>query len=92
MSSFIIQCPKCNWQPPRSINWTCTCGHSWYTFDTGGKCPSCNKQWQYTQCQSFIVGGCQQWSPHLDWYTNLDDMLNEELEDIKNVLSEVETV
>jgi hypothetical protein len=69
-----IRCPNCNWQPERSSLWTCMpagapeffrggCGHSWNTFDTGGRCPGCRHQWRFTMCLK-----CQTWSPHDDWY------------------------
>ena len=73
-----IACPKCDWEPDAGSRWGCTCGHSWNTFDTGGKCPACHKQWQDTQCLS-----CSKWSPHLDWYRNLDDWLREQIESIR---------
>ena len=58
-----IYCPKCGWRPIRSSRWYCTCLHAWNTFDTHGVCPSCNKQWNDTQCLD-----CARWSPHDDWY------------------------
>lgn len=59
-----VQCPKCEWKPDGKPYWECECGHSWNTFDTRGKCPSCGKQWQTTQCHA-----CGKWSPHSRWYT-----------------------
>ncbi len=44
--------------------WTCTCGHSWNTFETRAKCPKCGTQWHDTYCPS-----CDQPSPHETWYT-----------------------
>lgn len=70
-----IECPKCKWQPHANSRWTCSCGHSWNTFDTGGRCPQCKKQWNETQCLSHWEGGCSKWSPHLDWYKGLDETL-----------------
>ncbi len=32
--------------------WSCTCGHEWNTFETGGVCPACLHQWTSTQCLS----------------------------------------
>jgi hypothetical protein len=32
--------------------------------------------WEDTQCIRH-AGGCHQWSPHLDWYENLDDVIKE---------------
>lgn len=58
-----IRCPLCEWQPRPEDLWSCTCGHQWHTFDTGGVCPSCLHQWTHTQCFS-----CHGWSAHADWY------------------------
>lgn len=58
-----IRCPLCGWSPAQSDLWSCTCGHSWNTFDTGGVCPACLYQWTETQCLR-----CHKWSPHSDWY------------------------
>jgi len=83
MAEVKIACPKCNWEPSPSDRWTCTCGHIWNTFDTAGRCPVCKKQWDKTQCLGPFVGGCTEWSPHLDWYRNLDDWLKKEIENIR---------
>jgi len=58
-----IRCPVCDWNPKPDDMWGCACGHEWHTFDTGGVCPSCLKQWESTQCLS-----CTAWSAHSDWY------------------------
>jgi hypothetical protein len=58
-----IRCPVCDWTPRKDDLWSCDCGHSWHTFDTGGVCPACLKQWSITQCLS-----CLAWSAHSDWY------------------------
>ena len=58
-----IRCPKCLWVPKKSDLWACTCGTTWHTFDTGGVCPGCMKQWSDTQCLL-----CQKWSAHSEWY------------------------
>lgn len=58
-----IRCPLCKYEPKKSDRWSCECLHSWNTFDTGGKCPSCGKQWLHTACLR-----CHQWSRHVDWY------------------------
>lgn len=58
----------------------CSCGNLWNTFDTGGQCPSCGKQWEYTQCLSW---SCHQWSLHVDWYEDLIDEINELVETIE---------
>ncbi|WP_224245262.1 hypothetical protein [Hyalangium gracile] len=59
-----IRCPKCAWRPRKADRWSCRCGCAWNTFDTGGQCPQCHRQWRHTQCLR-----CQGWSPHEDWYT-----------------------
>lgn len=58
-----IRCPQCRWQPGREDRWWCRCGHTWNTFDTGGRCPACSLQWLETACLS-----CKQWSLHSAWY------------------------
>ena len=61
-----IRCPKCGWEPGKDDRWRCDpgCGHVWNTFETGGRCPSCDKQWTDTVCIH-----CGEWSRHDDWYT-----------------------
>jgi len=56
-------CPLCGWSPNKQDLWSCTCGHAWNTFDTGGVCPGCMHQWTSTQCLA-----CGRGSPHSDWY------------------------
>jgi hypothetical protein len=58
-----IRCPLCGWQPIKGDVWTCSCGHAWDTFETGGVCPACLKQWETTACH-----GCSQFSSHSAWY------------------------
>ncbi len=36
-----IRCPLCDWSPRQEDRWSCSCGHSWNTFETGGVCPAC---------------------------------------------------
>ena len=55
----------CGWSPHKEDIWTCSCGHEWNTFDTGGVCPACLQQWTETQCLS-----CSRWSAHSDWYAH----------------------
>ena len=31
-----IRCPLCGWWPCKEDLWSCSCGHQWNTFDTGG--------------------------------------------------------
>jgi len=78
-----IACPKCSWEPDGGAYWACTkCGCSWNTFDTRGKCPSCGKQYHNTQCIGYR-GGCDKMSPHLDWYTDLSNVVDELLKSIE---------
>jgi hypothetical protein len=58
-----IRCPCCRWAPGRHDLWACTCLHLWNTFETGGICPACGREWADTQCPR-----CSSWSPHLEWY------------------------
>jgi hypothetical protein len=69
-----IRCPLCSWRPSASSMWSCYslgtpepffegCGAVWNTFSTGGRCPGCHHQWQWTSCHR-----CEQWSLHQDWY------------------------
>jgi len=58
-----IRCPVCGWTPAKHHLWSCSCGHHWNTFDTGGVCPACMHQWTSTQCPS-----CGKWSAHSEWY------------------------
>jgi hypothetical protein len=59
-----IRCPLCRWEPRAEDRWMCTkCKYRWNTFDTGGVCPGCLKQWDRTMCLS-----CHKWSAHSDWY------------------------
>ena len=60
-----IRCPRCRWQPGRQDRWYCEpgCLHHWNTFETGGICPRCGKEWEETACLR-----CGEWSRHADWY------------------------
>jgi len=78
MENIKICCPKCEWEPDGKPYWQCSCGHHWDTFSTGGRCPACKKVWEDTQCIS-----CHKWSPHLDWYNGLEDIVQLLLEEIK---------
>ncbi len=60
-----IRCPSCGWEPGRNDRWACTCLHLWNTFETGGVCPACGRQWSETQCPR-----CNSWSRHEDWYVD----------------------
>jgi hypothetical protein len=61
----LIRCPKCLFQPPATLRWTCKCGHSWNTFWTSGGCPACHFQWEVTQCPD-----CGELSEHRAWYAS----------------------
>ena len=58
-----IRCPMCGWTPDPGDRWMCSCGCSWNTFETRGRCPDCGRRWHQTQCLL-----CGEWSPHEDWY------------------------
>lgn len=64
-----VRCPACGWRPRKDDLWACNpgCGYAWHTFDTGGTCPACFKQWTATQCIK-----CGQWSDHDAWYERSD--------------------
>ncbi len=82
MDNIHIRCPKCKWEPDGQPYWQCTCNTNWNTFATGARCPKCRKVWEDSQCVKH-AGGCNKWSPHLDWYGGLDDMVNKLKEEIK---------
>lgn len=73
-----VSCPSCGWHPDGQKHWQCLCGHEWNVFSTAGRCPACFRQWEKTQCAP-KAGGCNQSSPHLEWYGNLDSWLQHEL-------------
>jgi len=69
-----IRCPLCGWRPTASSMWCCICVGTpeplfegcltmWNTFTTGGLCPGCSHQWQWTSCLQ-----CHEASRHVDWY------------------------
>lgn len=82
MTDIKILCPKCDWVPDGGKHWICTCGHVLNTFETNGVCPVCKTAFKETQCVTF-KGGCGAFSLHLDWYRNLDQSLENELQSIK---------
>ena len=82
MSDVRIKCPKCEWEPKPDDKWACSCGHQWNTFSTAGRCPHCGKIWKSTQCFSAPTG-CSKWSPHLDWYDGLDEIIQKLIEEIE---------
>jgi hypothetical protein len=69
-----IRCPHCKWRPSSHDRWCCesnggpeppfrSCGTSWNTFSTKGRCPGCQHQWEWTLCLR-----CLEWARHADWY------------------------
>ena len=62
-----IRCPHCAWEPRREDTWACVCLHEWNTFETGGVCPACQREWLETQCPK-----CDHWAKHLEWYADED--------------------
>jgi DNA-directed RNA polymerase subunit RPC12/RpoP len=82
MQDLRIRCPKCSWRPDGQPYWQCYCGHVWNTFETQGRCPACGFRHQDTQCVP-EAGGCDEMSPHIDWYEGLDHVLDELLEEEK---------
>jgi hypothetical protein len=89
-----IECPVCNWQPDGDPHWQCSCGHIWNTFETKGKCPSCEFQWLDTWCP-----GCGKTSSHTEWYVDPDivkpadnpetELLKQKKEKLENRLIEL---
>lgn len=57
-SSPRIRCPLCGWSPRKDDLWSCSCGHEWNTFDTGGVCPACLHQWTSTNASRAPAGRC----------------------------------
>ena len=72
-----VCCPQCGWLPDGEAYWTCrSCSYDWDVFSTGGRCPRCDFEHQFTECIGW-AGGCDEMSPHLDWYQGLDEGLEE---------------
>lgn len=70
MNKEEVKCPKCEWKPDGGAYWQCSsCHHIWNTFATYGQCPQCKKVYKDTQCIA-----CSQWSPHADWYNDLENI------------------
>ncbi len=85
-----IACPQCGWEPDGGAYWSCHCGHRWNTFETAGRCPQCGQHWKDTQCVPH-KGGCWAWSPHIDWYHDLDQWLQDEWEETMKEKSDLLT-
>ncbi len=82
MRDLKIECPKCGWEPDGGAYWMCSqCQYMWNTFDTAAQCPQCHFQHEHTSCIP-SKGGCHAYEPHLDWYKNLSDIVQEELDTI----------
>jgi hypothetical protein len=79
-----IYCPLCAYEPRPHDRWVCQpgCGTIWNTFETGGRCPGCQRRWADTCCPA-----CLRWSPHEDWYH--DDALDEAEADAEAEMVEV---
>lgn len=91
MKDLQIECPRCGWEPDGGAYWMCSaCGHQWNTFDTAARCPRCHVQYERTACIPW-AGGCHAYEPHVDWYKNLDDLVQEELDEVL-VEQEVEVI
>jgi len=73
-----IRCPKCNWEPDGDAYWKCQCSEHWNPFDFAAKCPVCGAQYFMTQCPG-NAGGCNEFSPHLDWYEDFDNTVEVEI-------------
>lgn len=82
MAELKIECPKCGWEPDGGAYWNCSqCGHIWNTFDTAAQCPECGFQHEHTACIPY-AGGCHAYEPHIDWYKNLGEIIQEELDTV----------
>lgn len=82
MENVKIECPQCGWKPDGTPYWMCSkCHYIWNTFDTAAQCPACGFQHEYTSCIPH-AGGCYAYEPHVDWYKNLDEIVQEELDEI----------
>ena len=78
-----IACPKCEWEPDGKPYWHCdNCQARFDTFETTAICPNCRKQFRDTQCIA-----CREFSPHPDWYRNLDAWLREQLARIREAVA-----
>lgn len=58
-----VRCPACGAHPPIGAFWNCPCGNRLDTFETGGRCPKCNRSFDGTAC-----GACGQVHPLAHWY------------------------
>jgi hypothetical protein len=73
---MVIACPKCDFCPRPNLLWICRpgCATKWHTFATHGICPGCHKFWHDTCCPR-----CKMWSPHDDWYRDLNGAPDREI-------------
>jgi hypothetical protein len=79
-----IKCPKCRVKPRAYDRWKCDkCRFGWHTFDTFGQCPRCGHVHKQTRC--FV---CKRISPHIDWYTDPDDNIEEIVKEILEAVPE----
>jgi hypothetical protein len=72
MEKITVCCNNCGWEPISKKLWQCTCGTKWDAFETLGKCPCCNKEWEYVQCVE-DAGGCNSAAPLEHWYQGLNE-------------------
>lgn len=72
-----FSCPACGYEPNGQKNWNCqACNTEFDMFANAGACPTCDFEHEKTACPSF-KGGCDVVSPHLAWYSDIDDKLAE---------------
>ncbi len=72
MQDVHVSCPKCGWEPDETCRWQCSvCKTAWNTFATRANCPGCGKVYENTVCLK-SKGGCNQVSPHADWYEKVE--------------------
>lgn len=72
-----IHCPKCSWSPMPDSQWNCEyCGHASQLFDNAGECIQCGFMHEQIYCIEW-EGGCGESSPLLDWFSGIDERLDE---------------
>jgi hypothetical protein len=82
MGNITVNCPSCGWKPDGKAHWKCNCGTQFNAFDTLGKCPTCSKQYEYTQCVE-DAGGCNHFTTHDQWYNGLDEAVQELIQELQ---------
>jgi DNA-directed RNA polymerase subunit RPC12/RpoP len=72
-----IKCPSCSYVPDGSADWNCqACGAEFDMFEKAGACTQCGFQHTKTSCILWR-DGCNTISEHLDWYSGIDQKLEE---------------